>query len=100
MAKMGKFPWGKVLDYFSYDFDGTVMEVTKYYPWKEGSDGISVKTGDPDETQVEYHCEELHAAFDTLDALLICWITQKRLGLNQQALVTGVCKALGVYQSA
>jgi hypothetical protein len=100
MARIYKFPWGKALDYFSYDFDGTVMEVTKYHPWKETADGISVKTGDPDTAQVGYHCEELHAAFDSLDALLICWIANKRLGLNQHALVTGVCKALGVHKSA
>lgn len=99
MATLRKrFPWGKVLDYFSYDFDGTVMEVVKFHPWK--SDDCHVRTGDPDDTQVHYHCEELHASFDTLDALLICWIAQKRLGMNQHALVTGVCKALGVYQSA
>ena len=100
MTKTVGFVWGKVLDCFSYDFDGTVMEVTKYHPWKEVDDGISVKTGDPDTAQVEYHCEELHTAFNSMDALLICWIAHKRLGLNQHALVSGVCRALGVHQSA
>lgn len=98
MSKMGKFPWGKVLDYFSYDFDGTVMEVTKFHPWK--SSNCQMMTGDPDTAQTHYNCAELRASFDSLDALLICWIAHKRLGLNQHALVTGVCKALGVYQSA
>ena len=95
---MGKFPWGKVLDYFTYDFDGVSMEVVKFHPWK--SEDCTVRVGDVNTDETHYHCEELRASYDKLDALLICWIAQKRLGLNQHALVSGVCRALGVHQSA
>lgn len=96
MTITGRFPWGKVLDRFSYDFDGTAMEVTKFHPWKV-SLAVTVRRNNPDTTRTHYHCEELRSSFDTLDGLLICWIAQKRLGLNQSALVTGVCKALNVH---
>lgn len=88
------FPWGRVIDLFSYDFDGATMEVTKFHPW--ASAGITVHTGQPDESQTHYHCEELSASYDTLDALLIAWIANKRLGLNQHALVSGICRALEI----
>jgi hypothetical protein len=41
-----KFPWGKVMDKFEYDFDGRTMEVVKYHPWK--TKGSAILTGEPD----------------------------------------------------
>lgn len=96
MATGCRFPWGKVLERFSYDFDGSTMDVVKFHPWK--ADGCIVKTGEPDTSRVHYHCEELQSSYGELDALLICWIAKKRLGINQHVLVSGVCRALGVYQ--
>lgn len=91
---MAKFPWGRVLTRFVYDFDGDVMEVVKFHPWK--TDGCTVLTGNPDETLVRYHCEELHESSDSLQALLLSWMAHKNLGLNQGALVQGIAKALGL----
>lgn len=92
---MGKFSWGRVLERFEYDFDGEVMSVTKYHPWKLAEDGFTC-TREPNEAEVMYHCEELRESCDTLYALLISWIAHKRLGQNQHALVSGICRALAV----
>lgn len=90
----GKFNWGKVIETFDFDFDGVMLEVVKFHPWKQKS--ALVLSGDPNEGVVEYHCEELHASFRSFDALLISWITNRRLGLNQHALAAGICKALDI----
>ena len=92
---MKKFVWGKKIDCFSYNFDGRTMDVVKFHPWK--MDGITVLSGQPDETEVRYHCEELHESAKTLHALVIAWIVRMRLGLNQHALVAGICRALGIH---
>lgn len=93
---MKKFVWGKVLDRFTYDFDGIVMEVVKFHPWKV--DGCTVLSGKADEALTRYHCEELGESSDSIQYLLLSWIAHRNLGLNQRALVSGVAKAMGVYQ--
>ena len=77
---MSKFPWGDVIEVFSYDFDGRTLEITKYR--------------DRDGSEPSYHCEELHTSYGTLDKTVIAWIAHKNLGLNQHALVDGIYKAL------
>lgn len=91
---MANFTWGQVLDKFEYDFDGEVMQVTKYHPWKR--EDCTVLTGQPNLEVVEYHCEELHESATSLQYLLLAWMAYKNLGLNQHALVAGVSRALGV----
>ena len=91
---MKEFSWGKVIERFNYDFDGVPMEVTKYNPWER--DGISILTGTPNLSLIEYHCEEIHEASASLQYLLISWIAYKNLGNNQHVLVSGLSKALGI----
>lgn len=93
---MAKFPWGKVIDCFDYDFDGQKMEVIKYHPWK--SHGHFIKTGNPDMEQVLYHCETMHESCTNLFHLVIAFIARNNLGLNQQALVAGIAKSLDCYR--
>lgn len=93
---MKKFNWGRVIAVFDYDFDGSVMEVVKFHPWKR--DGCTVLSGSPDDGITQYHCEELHESSDSLQYLLLSWIAYKNLGLNQRALVRGLAKAIGVYE--
>jgi len=78
---MSKFPWGHVIDILKYDFDGNTIDVTKYID----KDGNTL-----------YHVEELHESFFNMDAMLISWIAWRRLGLNQRALVGGICRALEI----
>ena len=88
-----KFSWGRVIQRFTYDFDGTTVEVVKYHPWV--SDGCFVQAGAPDMKVTEYHCEELHESFFSIDAFLIAWVANKNLGPNQHTLAAGICRALG-----
>lgn len=78
---MSKFAWGTVIDRFEYDFDGVKMEVTKYHPRD-------------DKNAILFHCEQLSEATETLFELVIAFIARKNLGLNQHALVSGICRAL------
>ena len=89
---MKKFSWGKVIDRFTYDFDGTAMNVIKYHPWKV--DGCTILTGQPDETKIVFSCEELHESSENLYHLIIAFIAYKNLGLNQDALVAGIGRSL------
>ena len=91
---MAAYAWGRVIERFDFDMDGRVVEAIKYHPWRS-KDG-RVFTGDPDTERVEFHCEEMHESFFSLDALLIAWIARKNLGMNQSALVAGICRALAV----
>jgi hypothetical protein len=86
-----KFVWGQVIERFDYNFDGITMSVTKYHPHK--SDG-PVVTRAIDESTVFYHCQELRESTLTLFELVISFIANKQLGLNQRALVAGISKAL------
>ena len=88
---MSKFPWGKVIEIFVYDFDGEEVEVVKYNPYKEF--GRSSKEFSED---VEYHIEDLHESAHSLQYILISWMAKKNLGLNQHSLVAGICRALEV----
>lgn len=89
-----KFAWGKVIEKFSYDFDGEKMDVVKYHPWK--SRNCTVLTGDADLDRTEYHCEEIHESSSSIHRLVIAWIANKKLGLNNGSLVAGVCRALEI----
>jgi hypothetical protein len=91
---MKSFSWGKVLKIFDYDIDGKPLEIVKYHPWH--TEGVSVNTGNPNEAETLYHVNELHASYLSIEAAMIAWVAYKRLGLNQHALVTGVCRALCV----
>ena len=88
---MSKFVWGKVIDRFVYDFDGESVEVVKYYPDKfvNGS-----KVNGEYEDRPAFHIGDLHTSAYTLDEMIITWIANKRLGLNQHTLVGGICRAL------
>lgn len=94
MSDMKNFTWGKVLDKFVYDFNGEYMEVVKFNPWKV--DGCTVLSGAADETKIFYHCEELSQSSPSMQYLVISWIANRRLGLNQQALVHGIAKAMDI----
>jgi hypothetical protein len=91
-----RFPWGKVLNTFEYDFDGKPLEVVKYHPWN--SEGVSVKTGNPDESETLYHIAAMNTSVRSMDAALIGWIVHKNLGLNHGTLAAGVCRALCVKE--
>lgn len=88
-----RFPWGKVIDRFTFDFDGEVFDVTKYNPWISRGSSYVIRT--PSD-EIEYHCEELHQSAGSLMALLIHWIAFKRMGSNNGSLAEGVCRALCV----
>lgn len=90
---MPAFTWGKILEIFEYDFDGKTVEVVKYLPHKF-VDGQRVR-GEYEDAPL-FHIEELREAAATLDAILISWIARQRLGLNQHALVAGICRALDI----
>lgn len=87
---MSKFPWGKVVDRFDYDFDGEKLEVVKYLPRK------AMHLNGGYEERPQYHVEELHSSYWNMQALLIDWIAYKNLGLNQHSLTAGLCKALEI----
>ncbi len=90
-----RFPWGKVLDRFEFDFDGVKLEVTKYLPTKFVN-GHAVKGEHEDEP--EYHIDEMSGSFGSMDAALIGWITHRRLGLNNNSLAYGICRALKIEE--
>jgi hypothetical protein len=96
-----KFPWGKVLTHCSYNFDGQVFEVTKFYGHKMDDRGFQIfqdnsKTPELDTSKPLYHCEEISQSTETFFGLLLAWITYKQLGLNQSQLVAGLCRALQI----
>lgn len=91
---MSKFILGRVIARFTYDFDGEIMEVVKFHPWK--ADGISLCVGKPNMEETHFHCDDLHESSLTLHGLIITWIANKRLGLNQHSLVAGIRRALDI----
>ncbi|UCV00264.1 hypothetical protein [Acidovorax radicis] len=93
---MSKFPWGKVLERFEYDFDGQQVEVVKYLATKFVN-GSAVR-GEWEDVP-SYHIEELSESARSLDYILIAWIARKRIGLNQHALISGICRALCVERN-
>jgi len=92
---MKKFSWGKVLDCFEYDFDGDMLSVTKYHPFKyENNCAINGQFSD----EINYHVEEMHESFNSMHSMLIAWVTYKNLGYNNGALAAGKCRALEIKQ--
>lgn len=88
---MNRFAWGKVIDYISLDFDGQVMEIVKYHPYKEFG-----RSKEIDESRTEYHCEELHASATTMFGIVLQYIVEKQLGHNQHQLVAGLFRMLEI----
>ena len=89
---MPKFAWGKVVEYFDYDFDGYTVVVVKYHADKF-VDG-NHRRGEYEE-EFSYHISEINQSASSLQQILIAYFVQKNLGLNQNALVAGICKAIG-----
>ena len=89
---MKKFPWGHIAEEFTFNFDGEIMEVVKYYPQQDTSFGRKIDT-----TTILYSCAEISQSSHCLFALVISWIAYKKLGLNQGPLVQGISKALELY---
>lgn len=90
MAK-NNFPWGKVIKRFSYDLDGSVMDVVKYHPWVYRN---CVSTRDVNEDVVYFSCEEINQSSDSIFKLILAWIAYRNIGLNQDYLVDGIARAL------
>ena len=93
---MKNFSWGKVLQNFEYDFDGVICTVVKYHPWE--CNGAFVRPGSPNKEKINFHCEEIHASFESIEMLLIAWIANKKLGRNQDALVVGISRSLCLFK--
>lgn len=89
---MGRFVWGKVIERFEYDFDGDVVEVIKYF----GTKYVNGHGTKDYEDVPSYHIEEISESSDSLQSIIIAYFAYKNLGLNQRALVAGVCRALEV----
>ena len=94
MSESKNFPWGKVIERFNLDFDGERMEVVKYRAWT--TDGMVVEIGLPILGEISYSVPLMHTSFGSMDAAVIGWITYRHLGLHQDALASGICRALGV----
>jgi hypothetical protein len=90
---MNKFNWGAVIEKFDLNFDGEALEIIKYHPRLVVGNTVTQAIN---ETEINYHVEELHASYGSMFAAVIAWITFKQLGLNQYALVSGLCKALEI----
>lgn len=91
MIKSEKFPWGKVIENITLDFDGQVMEVVKYHPRKR--DGYTI-TKEIDSTKIEFCCEEINQSGTNIFHLVLAWIAYKHIGSNQNDLVAGIIRAL------
>ena len=89
-----RFNWGRVIERFTYDFDGQTLLVIKYHPWRATAGGTRWMAGDPDLSLVEYTCDELNVASDNLFEIVLHWITYKQLGRDQDCLVDGLARAL------
>ena len=86
--------WGETIGTFDLDFDGARCVIVKYHPWisKRGK----VYIDKPDKTRVLFYNTETSWSDRSMQASVLRWMTRKNLGLNQHALVEGVCKALNV----
>lgn len=92
MCLKKKFAWGKVIDKFEYNFDGMVMSVIKYHPWK--TNGTVILSGEPDTDQVMYSCEEINESSENIIYLVIAWIVFKKIGRNNGSLASGIARAI------
>lgn len=88
-----KFTWGRVIKTLTLDFDTATLEIVKYHPRKE--DGSRI-TDEINTDVVEYHVEEMRATFPSVEHAVIYWLAYRHLGLNQEQLAEGVCRALGI----
>jgi hypothetical protein len=90
------FQWGEVIAEVKIPLGprGELVTFVKHYPWKVKNS--AVKVGDPDYTEVQYHCEETSWGDHSLEASILRYIALKNLGLNKDALVSGICRALNV----
>ena len=95
------FPWGKIITRFSYDFDGSTFEVTKFFPHKfvNGHQVFDEHKKRVFEDTPSFNNEELHESSHTLDALLVSFIARKHLGTNQSSLVAGIVRALSIPET-
>ena len=85
---MKKFPWGRTINTFVYDFDGVEVTIIKFHPFYEDN------TRKPDMEKIEYHCEEINQSADSLIGILITWMVEHQLGRNQGALIQGIARML------
>lgn len=88
---MKKFPWGRTINTFVYDFDGVEVTIIKFYPWVYEN---GRNTNKFDHKTVEYHCEEINQSADSLITLLLTWMVEHQLGHNQGALIQGIARML------
>lgn len=88
---MKKFPWGRTINTFVYDFDGVEVTIIKFYPWVYEN---GRNTRKPDMEKIEYHCEEINQSADSLIGILITWMVEHQLGRNQGALIQGIARML------
>ena len=77
---MSKFPWGKVVDRFDYDFEGQPFEVIKYQPRTYIN---SFGTDQVDTSSISYHCPQIGTSADSLFELLICWLAVQSLSSTE-----------------
>lgn len=77
---MKKFPWGRIINTFVYDFDGTEATIIKFYPWVYENGRITQKF---DPKTVEYYCEEINESSDSLMTMIIAWMVRYQLWHNQ-----------------
>lgn len=89
---MAKFPWGKVVDRFDYDFEGQPFEVIKYHP-RIYINGLG--TDLVDTNSISYHCPQIRTCSDSLFELLICWLAAQSLSSTEALYVApAVSRAL------
>lgn len=88
------FSWGQPIAAFALNLDGQVCMILKYHPWVNEKGNIRV--GRPDTDQVMFHNAATGYSDDSIQTAVIRWIAHTNLGLNQHALVAGICKALDV----
>ena len=89
--RISRFPWGRIINTFVYDFDGVEVTIIKFHPWVY-ENGYSTKK--PDMEKIEYYCEEINQSADSLIGILITWMVEHQLGRNQGALTQGIARML------
>ena len=77
---MPKFPWGKVVDRFDYDFEGQPFEAIKYHP-RIYINGTG--TDQVDSNSILYHCPQIGTSSGSLFELLICWLAVQSLSSTE-----------------
>jgi len=91
---MKNFVWGQVISLIDLDLDGDSVQIIKYFP-KIYAD--CRPTGEY-ESEPMFHIEETHRSFTNIQAAIIHYLTFKNLGLNNDSLAQGVCRAIGVKE--